>query len=320
MNDKHKTISEIAALYSEYRASCQRHPYGSHLIYFLNFCKKRAVNDMFDQAVLDEWCKRRNNENNNTHYNRVKAAEEIIHYANKRGYCDVTINVIVKWEKPQHRLVMLKRSEIVSFFKACDENPFYTNGLLNIRGSCYNLICGTLFRLLYSNGLRPIEARLLRVQDVDLTNGIIYIIQTKGYREHVVVLSKEMQDRLKFYHLAMSELVPNRIAFFCNEHGTYLHRTWISDLFHKLWKKYNQSNAVPYDFRHNYAIENLNALSGLNIDETYYSLLAISKSMGHATLNQTMYYYSLTPQYSSVLSQLSLENLNYIIHKIENEE
>lgn len=320
MNDKQKTITEIATLYSKYRAVCQRHPYGCHTNTFLNFCRKFTDKDVFTQSAIDKWCIKRETEKNNTYYNRIKTAENIIRFASSRGYCHVKINVLVKWHKPSRRLVMLSQAEITSFFKACDEHKFYENGTFKIRGKCYALVCTTLFRLLYSNGIRPIEARYLKVEDVDLNNGIIYIRNTKGYREHIIAVNKEMQERLRYYHEVITQLIPGRTAFFCNEKGTYLSRAWIDTVFKRLWCKYNTTKAVPYDFRHNYAIANLNALGGLSINEAYYSMIALSKSMGHASLNQTMYYYSLTPQYTSVLSALSLDRQNHIIHEIPNDD
>ena len=38
------------------------------------------------------------------------------------------------------------------------------------------------FRLLYSTGMRTTEARLLRVEDVDLQSGVINIRYTKEHR------------------------------------------------------------------------------------------------------------------------------------------
>lgn len=320
MNNEIRTISEIDSLYAIYRLVSQRHPIDSQTRTFLNYCKKQSKDGLFSQAMIDNWCCKCENEKNNTHYNRVKEAENIIKFANERGYCCIDLNSKVKWGKTKHRLVMLDQQEMVSFFKACDEQTFYETGVFKKRGQCYELVCKAIFRLLYSNGLRPIEARLLRIEDVDLRNGIIYIRATKGYREHIVALSPEMQGILRDYDRKIRLIEPTRVAFFPDEKGEFLHRTWISDIFHKLWYKYNSTSAVPYDFRHNYAIQNINALNGLSIDEAYYSLLAISKSMGHASLNQTMYYYSLTPQYSSILNKLSSAGLKPIIHRLPDEE
>jgi len=36
---------------------------------------------------------RRESEKNNSHYNRVKEAENIIKFANERGYCSINLNL-----------------------------------------------------------------------------------------------------------------------------------------------------------------------------------------------------------------------------------
>jgi len=225
MNNEIRTISEIESLYAHYRLVSQRHPIDSQIRSFLNYCKKQSKDGLFNQSMIDNWCCKRENEMNNTRYNRVKVAECIIKFANERGYCNVDLNTKVKWEKPKRRLVMLNPQEIVSFFKACDEQTFYETGVFKKRGRCYGFVCKAIFRLLYSNGLRPIEARLLRVEDVDLRNGIIYIRATKGYREHIVALSSEMQGILRDYDKKIRLVEPSRIAFFPDEKGGFLHRT-----------------------------------------------------------------------------------------------
>ena len=70
--------------------------------------------------------------------------------------------------------------------------------------------------------------------------------------------------------------------------------------FHKRWDKVSSAKAVPYDFRHNYAIENINSW----IDEGYDfndKFLYLSKSMGHTSLESTQYYYSLVPALAEVI-------------------
>lgn len=320
MKNTGKTIEEIAQLYSRYREAAQRHPYDFHMKTFLNYCMTQSKDCYFHQDIVDKWCIKHETEANNTFYNRVQLAETIIGFANERKYCNIDIHANVKWHKPHRKLVLLENQEVVRFFQACDEHCFYEAGMFEKRGKCYGLVCKVLFRLLYSNGLRPVEARYLHIDDVDLRNGIVYIKATKGYREHIVVLGPDLQKLLIRYDHSISELVPNRSAFFCNEHGTFLHRMWISDTFRKLWQKYNSSKAVPYDFRYNYAIQNLSKLSGQSMDEAYYKMLAVSRSMGHSSMNQTIYYYSMTPQYSSLLNNLSSAGLSKIIHSLPYED
>lgn len=64
--------------------------------------------------------------------------------------------------------------------------------------------------------------------------------------------------------------------------------------FHKVWDSISTAKAVPYDFRLNYAIMNINAWIGKGF-EFHDKLLYLSKSMGHTSLESTKYYYALVP-------------------------
>lgn len=53
-----------------------------------------------------------------------------------------------------------------------------------------------MFKLLYSTGMRTIEARLLKKENVDLKNGIISIENSKGYNQHYIALHESMKKVL----------------------------------------------------------------------------------------------------------------------------
>ena len=58
-----------------------------------------------------------------------------------------------------------------------------------------------LFRLLYSCGLRLSEARLLKVCDVDLNEGVITITKAKLDKHRQIPVSPQLLERLnKYYH------------------------------------------------------------------------------------------------------------------------
>ena len=64
--------------------------------------------------------------------------------------------------------------------------------------------------------------------------------------------------------------------------------------FNLLWRKANTSHATAYEFRHHYAVTNLNQWTGYGF-EFHDKLVYLSKSMGHTTLESTKYYYSMFP-------------------------
>lgn len=64
----------------------------------------------------------------------------------------------------------------------------------------YHLVAPVLFRLMYSCGLRPAEGRLLKRQNIDLANGVIKILESKGHKERIVVMHEEMTELCRLYH------------------------------------------------------------------------------------------------------------------------
>jgi len=71
-----------------------------------------------------------------------------------------------------------------------------------------------LFRLLYSCGLRTCEARKLLVKDVDLVEGQLFIRNSKGPKDRMVWLGKDMVNLCRKYHTQVSRIYLHREFFF----------------------------------------------------------------------------------------------------------
>lgn len=85
--------------------------------------------------------------------------------------------------------------------------------------------------------------------------------------------------------------------------------------FHKVWDSSSTAKAVPYDFRHNYAIMNINAWIGKGF-EFHDKLLYLSKSMGHTSLESTKYYYALVPAMADILDKESGAGFDMIVPEV----
>jgi integrase len=157
-----------------------------------------------------------------------------------------------------------------------------------------------LFRLMYSSGLRPNEARMLKRECVNLDDGVINVLYSKGRDQHYVVLHDSMLSIMRKYDASIQTLYPNRTFFFPAENDGFHTAQWMSDNLRKLWLKRNKSYIVPYDFRHNYAVENINSWTsdGFGFND---KLVSLSKSMGHSSLESSKYYYSLVPALADIL-------------------
>lgn len=147
---------------------------------------------------------------------------------------------------------------------------------------------------------KPKEARLLRTADVDLVHGVLNIRYSKGHNQHFVVLHDTMLELMKKYNEAIEKLYPGRIFFFPDRHGSFRDERWVNENFRKMWNKYNNSRAIAYDLRHNYATVNINSWigEGFGFDD---KLLCLSKSMGHSSTENTKYYYSLVPCLANII-------------------
>jgi len=86
-----------------------------------------------------------------------------------------------------------------------------------------------------------------------------------------------------------------------------------------IWYEANTAHATAYELRHNYAVENINQWTREGFG-FFSKLVYLSKSMGHATLESTKYYYHLAPVISDALYELTGKDFDNIIPEVPNEE
>lgn len=156
------------------------------------------------------------------------------------------------------------------------------------------------FRLLYSSGMRTVEARLLLAESLDFTSGVLDIRNSKGADQHYVVLHDSMLAIMRDYDAAIKKILPQRKYFFPSLKNGHFNSGWVVRNFNLLWYKGNTSHATAYDLRHNYAIANINQWIGQGFG-FHDRLVYLSKSMGHCTVESTKYYYSIVPGLSDIL-------------------
>lgn len=71
--------------------------------------------------------------------------------------------------------------------------------------------------------------------------------------------------------------------------------------------------------RHNYAVENINQWIGEGF-EFFSKLVYLSKSMGHASLESTKYYFNLVPAMADILLELTGHDFDNIVPGVDYEE
>ena len=160
---------------------------------------------------------------------------------------------------------------------------------------------------------------MLQMTNVNLSNGVLDIRYSKGHDQHYIVLHDSMLKLMQTYDWAIGKLYLNRTYFFPGRNGGFHTTDWVQMNFRQLWDAANRSHATAYELRHHYAIENINQWvdDGFAFDG---KLLYLSKSMGHATIESTRYYYSLVPGMSQLLREHTEDGFNALIPEVVDDE
>jgi len=292
--------------------------YGANLYIFDRYCFEQHPNAIeLSQEMVNGWCSQRATESNNSCRNRTAVVSSFVDYLRKRNKTSVEPPVLPKNEKCTYIPHAFADDELFNFFQACDNLQDTPRSIIILSRK---ITVPVFFRLLYSSGIRTNEARMLRVSDVNLVEGVLNIERSKGLAQHYIALHETMLVLMREYDTAIRELFPTREYFFPFRNGyTPLNRKWVQTNFSVARYKKNTTNATAYDLRHNYAVENINQWIGEGLDFNS-KLLYLSKSMGHSKLESTKYYFHLVPALADVIDELSGQSFDEIVPEVEYEE
>jgi len=173
-----------------------------------------------------------------------------------------------------------------------------------------HLVMPVLFRTIYACGLRASEARLLRVDDVDIDAGVLQIRDAKGGKDRQVPVSEALRTRLGDYHSRVAGHPSMREWFFPGRAGEALTLGNVGRNFRRfLWQAHiphggrGQGPRV-HDLRTTFAVNNLRRwfADGQDVD----ALLPVLQAyMGHSSIDDTAYYLHLTAEsYPDITSRL----------------
>jgi len=274
--------------------------YEVNLKTFENRCVKDYPNAAeLSQEMVDSWCAQRKTEANNSCRSRIYPVVSFIRYLRKRAMTTVSEPNVPRKEPRTYIPHAFTETELKNFFAACDSIP--ATPAIEEQLS-RRITVPVFFRLLYCSGIRTNEARMLWRDDVDLDNGVLNIRYSKGHTQHYIVLHDSMLSIMKQYDNAISKMYRDRVYFFParNRNGGFHTASWVQRNFNAMWRQHNNAEAIPYELRHNYAVENINAWTDIGFDFNA-KLLYLSKSMGHSVLESTKYYYSLVPGLADII-------------------
>lgn len=162
-----------------------------------------------------------------------------------------------------------------------------------------HLVMPILFRMLYSCGLRVSEARLLKVEDVDLGRGILTVNHSKNDNSRLVPMSDELTRECRLYSKEVHFHSDSERYYFPLKENIPLTNGNVYKNFRRfLWKagiSHRGRGFGPriHDFRHTFAVHRLKKWSEEGKDLLTY-LPVLRTYLGHDSFEETAYYLRLT--------------------------
>ncbi len=270
------------------------HTDASHLKRFDRFTLEKypETTGLTKEIVLD-WCSKKTYEAQATQCSRASNIRQFGKYLDSIG---VNAYIIPKGYFPTEKQYMpyiYTVDELARFFAQTDKCRF-----------CYecpsrHLIMPVIFRMIYMCGLRVSEARLLKVTDVDLENGVLSIHHSKKDNSRLVPMSDLLTERCRNYS---KQAHPHPIAeayYFpaldgkpmrvCNLYNNFRRFLWRAGISHGG----RGSGPRVHDFRHTYAVHCLKKWAEQEKDLSVY-LPVLKTYMGHDSFHETAYYLRMT--------------------------
>jgi len=266
----------------------------SHLKRFDKFTlnKYPKANVLTKEIVLD-WCLKKTYETQANQCARASVIRQFGKYLDSIGVAAYILPKGYYDTEKQYVPYIYSVDELVRFFAETDKCRY-----------CYecphrHLIMPVIFRMIYMCGLRLSEARLLKVADVDLDNGVLTIHHSKKDNSRLVPMSDLLTERCRKFSREAHPHAPTDNYYFPALGGKPMTNVNVYHNFRRfLWRakiSHGGKGRGPriYDFRHSYAVHCLKKWA--EGDKNLLAYLPVLKAyMGHDSFVETAYYLRLT--------------------------
>ncbi|RAW92183.1 MULTISPECIES: tyrosine-type recombinase/integrase [unclassified Photorhabdus] len=261
---------------------------------FDTFCRECHPGEVtITRELMLAWAIKRPGEHPATLQGRITPVKELAKYMMRLGYNAFCLPKGMMPRIPRYMPHIYSNDELKRIFIQTDRCHYCSSVPHR------HLVMPVFFRLLYSCGLRVTDARLLKVEDVDLSEGVITVMNAKLDRHHQLPVSPDMLTQLKAYRQNTHLLSSPKDCFFP---GRDLKPMTIGNVEKNLrkflWKagiSHGGRGKGPrvHDFRHTFAVHCLRrwVLEGTDLR----ALLPVLQTyLGHVSLGDTAYYLHLT--------------------------
>lgn len=202
--------------------------------------------------------------------------------------------------------------ELRQFFDAVDNMERYYQSVVR------HLAAPLMFRYLYCCGLRPQEARSIHICDVNLESGRLFIRESKGRRERVVMIPADLIGLTKAYLPKIRNVYNEIEMLFPDRYGakmTYDSQKYLFDVCMAKSGLLLPTKPKLYSFRHSYATHRLYLWMKDGKDITA-KLPYLTAFMGHSDFACTAYYIHLLPELFLEMSGMDLSQFESLIPEV----
>ena len=256
---------------------------------FDEFCVANKYTEaLITREIAMEWAIQRKTESINYRNQRVSFLRQLSLYMNSVG--------INSYIPQQHQSSTISVPHIPDAEELQELFNVIDTYLPNRGWHMFSMEYQVLFRLYYCCGLRLAEGCYLKKQNVDLDNGILTILESKGKKDRLVYMADDLLALCKKYDAKISDCYPNRVWFFPGRNkNNPLSKTGLDKKFKQFWEMTNSSKHCEkpptiHALRHAFVIDRMNEwmLEGISLETM---MPYLSRYLGHSGIEDTMYYY-----------------------------
>lgn len=258
------------------------------------FCREQYPNEpVLNQKVMMDWAAKRPGEHPTTLRCRLTPVRELAKYMARQELETYIMPKGLLPRIPRYTPHIYSNDELRRIFEQTDK--CHPCSAIPFR----HLVMPVFFRLLYCTAMRLSEARLLKVGDVDLDDGVITVTNAKLDKHRQLPVSPEMLKRIAAYHRNVHALSKSEDWFFPGFGGKPMTMGNVEKNLRKfLWQariSHGGRGKGPrvHDFRHSSAVHCLRrwVLEGKNLNAY---LPVLQAYLGHVSFADTAYYLHLT--------------------------
>ena len=274
--------------------------------------------DSLTENLCLAWATKKDTEGNNTFRNRMMPVREIARYLNRNGETAYVLPPDIARKDTPYAPYIYTEAEILAIWDVLDH--LIPRSGFPVR----QFVIPAMVKLLYCCGLRPAEARRLRVGDVDMDKGRLNIMESKQHRSRIVMMTDDVAEMLSDCNTAVSAVMPDREPFFPNSEGGFYGKRGLEKTFRQTLMKAGidgtgRRSPRLYDFRHTFATHRLYhwMCEGKDLNAM---LPYLSAYMGHAQLSDTYYYIHLVPGLMEEMSDFAFSSAEVLLPEVETDE